>query len=117
MAHEPQADVASTEHMVDYDRPSQMPDELVRSNSERLRALVDPIGAVAPEFLRGDYGCGPGHSAIDTVRPVIEAYRRLDPRGSIVIRHADQAGNDWNALFALAFGTDGYQRSSSGVRT
>jgi hypothetical protein len=117
VAHEPQADVASTEHMVDYDRHSQMQDQLVRSNSEWLRALVDQIGAVAPEFMMVDYGCGPGHSAIDTVCPVIEAYRRLDPRGSIVIRHADQAGNDWNALFALAFGTDGYQRSGSRVRT
>jgi hypothetical protein len=64
-----------------------------------------------------DYGCGPGHSAIDTVRPVIEAHRRLDPRGPMVIRHADQAGNDWNALFALAFGPDGYQHSGPGVRT
>jgi hypothetical protein len=90
VAHEPQADAASTEHMVDYDRHSQMQDQLVRSNAERLRDLVDQIGPVAPDFVMVDYGCGPGHSAIDTVRPVIEAYRRLDPRGSIVIRHADQ---------------------------
>jgi hypothetical protein len=48
---------------------------------------------------------------------VIEAYRRRDPSGPIVIRHADQAGNDWNALFALVFGPDGYQRAGSGIRT
>jgi hypothetical protein len=63
------------------------------------------------------YGCGPGHSALDSVAPVIEAYRRIDPRGAIVIRHSDQAGNDWNALFALVFGPDGYQRNASGIRT
>jgi hypothetical protein len=45
---------------------------------------------------------------------VIEAYRRIDPGGYIVVRHSDQAGNDWNALLALRFGPDGYQRNGSG---
>jgi hypothetical protein len=103
--------------MVDYDRNSYMQDQLVRSTAERLCALVNRIGPVAPEFVMVDYGCGPGHSAIDTVRPVIESYRRLDPQGRMGIGHADQAGNDWNALFGLVFGPDGYQRAGCGIRT
>jgi hypothetical protein len=48
---------------------------------------------------------------------VIEAYRRIDPQGAMVVRHCDQAGNDWNALFALVFGSGGYQGDGSGIRT
>jgi SAM dependent carboxyl methyltransferase len=108
---------ASTEHMVDYDRNSYMQDQMVRSRAERLRAAVERIGPVAPEFTVMDYGCGPGHSALDAVTPVIEAYRRIDPQGAMVIRHSDQVRNDWNALLALVFGPDGYQRDASGIRT
>ncbi len=117
MVQAPLPNPASTEHMVDYDRHSDMQDQMVRSKAERLRALTAEIGVVAPEFVLVDYGCGPGHSAISTVRPVIEAYRRLDPQGPMVIRHADQAGNDWNALLGLVFGPDGYQRGGAGIRT
>ena len=109
--------VASTERMVDYDRNSYMQDQMVRSRAELLRAAVERIGPIMPEFTVMDYGCGPGHSALDAVTPVIEAFRRIDPRGAMVIRHSDQAGNDWNALFALVFGPDGYQRNGSGIRT
>jgi hypothetical protein len=112
-----QQSVASTERMVDYDRNSYMQDQMVRSRAQWLRAAVERIGRVVPEFTAMDYGCGPGHSALDAVAPVIEAYRRIDPRGAMVIRHSDQMGNDWNALFALVFGPDGYQRTGSGIRT
>jgi hypothetical protein len=109
--------VASTEGMVDYDRNSYIQDQMARSQSELLRAAVERIGPVVPEFTVMDYGCGPGHSALNAVAPVIGAYRRIDPRGAIVIRHSDQAGNDWNARFALLFGADGYQRNESRIRT
>ncbi len=109
--------VASTEHMVDYDRNSYMQDQMVRSRAERLGAAVERIGPVVPEFTAMDYGCGPGHSALDSVAPVIETYRRIDPGGSIVIRHSDQAGNDWNSLLALVFGPEGYQRKATAIRT
>jgi len=117
MTHETEHGVASTEHMVDYDRNSYMQDQMVRSRAERLRAAVERIGPVAPEFTAMDYGCGPGHSALNAVAPVIDAYRRIDREGAIVIRHSDQVGNDWNALFALVFGKDGYRDSGSGIRT
>jgi hypothetical protein len=107
----------STERMVDYDRNSYMQDQMVRSRAEWLRVAVERIGSVAPEFTAMDYGCGPGHSALAAVAPVIETYRRMDPRGAMVIRPSDQAGNDWNALFALVFGIDGYQDSESRIRT
>lgn len=105
----------STEGMVDYDRNSAMQRHFVRSHAHRLRRLVERIGVVEPEFRHVDYGCGPGHSAIDAVRPSIEAYRALSLNGPIAICHADQMGNDWNALFALAAGEGGYR--TTGVRT
>jgi SAM dependent carboxyl methyltransferase len=117
MRRKPKQSVASTEHMVDYDRNSYMQDQMVRSRAELLRAAVERIGPVVPEFTAMDCGCGTGHSALDVVLPVIEAYRRIDPHGAMVIRHADQAGNDWNALLGLVFGPDGYQRNGSGIRT
>jgi hypothetical protein len=109
--------VASTEGMVDYDRNSYMQDQMVRSRADLLHAAVERIGPVVPEFTVMDYGCGPGHSALSAVAPVIEAYRRVDPGGALVIRHSDQAGNDWNALLALAFGADGYQHNDARIRT
>jgi len=117
MERKANGNVASTEHMVDYDRNSYMQDQLVRSRADWLRAAVERIGPVAPEFTVADYGCGPGHSALHAVAPVIEAYRRIVPQGAMVIRHSDQAGNDWNALFALVFGPDGYRRNAPGIRT
>jgi len=108
---------APTEGMVDYDRNSYMQEQMVRSRADRLRAAVERIGPVEPEFTVVDYGCGPGHSALDAVVPVIEAYRRIDPHGVLVVRHADQTGNDWNALLKLVSGPDGYQYSGSRIRT
>ena len=117
MERKARQDVASTERMVDYDTNSYMQVQMIRSRAEWLRGAVELIGPVVPEFTAMDYGCGPGHSALDSVAPVIEAYGRIDPHGAIVIRHSDQAGNDWNALFALVFGPDGYQRNASRIRT
>jgi len=103
--------------MVDYDHNSYLQGQMIPSRAEWLRAAVERIGPVAPEFTAMDYGCGPGHSALDAVAPVIEAYRRIDPSGAMVIRHCDQLANDWNALLALVFGADGYQRDGSRIRT
>ena len=68
---------ASTERMVDYDRNSFMQDQMVRSKEDQVAALVREIGAVDPEFVLADYGCGPGRSALDAVRPAINAYRQI----------------------------------------
>ncbi len=108
---------ASTERMVDYDRNSFMQDQMVRSKEDQVADLVRKIGAVDPEFVLADYGCGPGRSALDAVRPAINAYRQISPAGTVVVRHTDQPGNDWSALMALIFGEAGYQHQGSGIRT
>ncbi len=78
---------------------------------------MERIGRVEPELRIMDYGCGPGMSAIDAVRPSVEAYRSLVPEGAIVVCHADQPGNDWNSLFGHASGPEGYAAVGGSIRT
>lgn len=106
----------STGHMSDYDANSAPQDTLVRARADRIADLVARIGPRDGAFVIQDHGCGPGHSAIDAVRPAIEAYRALSPDGPVTVRHSDQPGNDWTALMALVFGPDGYH-DLAGVRT
>jgi len=107
----------STEGMVDYDRNSAAQQRMVRFHAERIRGLVERLGRVRPELTIVDYGCGPGTSAIDVVKPAIEAYRARFPEAPIAVCHADQPGNDWNALFALATGPSGYHGETKAIRT
>jgi SAM-dependent methyltransferase len=107
----------STEGMVDYDRNSSAQQVIVRTQEERIRALVERIRPVGSELRVVDYGCGPGTSAITAVRPGIEACRTVHPGLPVVVCHADQPGNDWNALFGLVWGPSGYRSSADGVRT
>jgi SAM-dependent methyltransferase len=102
--------------MVDYDRNSAAQQSLVRLQAGRIRGLVERIGQVEPEFRVVDYGCGPGTSAIDAVKPAIEAYRVRFADAPISVCHADQPGNDWNGLFALAAGPTGYLEGSTAIR-
>lgn len=106
----------STERMVDYDRNSTQQRRTVASGETWVRALVPRIGVVAPEFRVVDYGCGPGQTAIEAVRPAIAAYRALSATAPIAVCHADQPGNDWNALFALVSGPRGYGRDDPALR-
>jgi len=103
--------------MVDYDRNSPVQQALVSRHADRIRRLVASLGEVRPELKIVDYGCGPGHSAIEAVRPAIEGYRARFPKSPIAVCHADQPGNDWNALFALAAGPEGYGKGDEGLRT
>lgn len=107
----------STEGMVDYDENSAAQQQLVGVHAGLIRALTERLGLVSPEFKIVDYGCGPGTSAIDAVRPAIETYRARFPEGPISVCHADQPGNDWNSLFELASGPSGYLNGVEGVRT
>jgi len=117
MQAEPHESEKSTEGMVDYDRNSSVQQRLVNLNAGRIRGLVERLGQVGPEMKVVDYGCGPGTSAIDAVKPAIEAYRARFPDGPISVCHADQPGNDWNALFALAAGPSGYLAGTKAVRS
>ncbi|TWI90418.1 S-adenosylmethionine-dependent carboxyl methyltransferase [Roseibium hamelinense] len=108
MSSDDDAKDLATEHMVDYDRHSHMQSNLVRSRKEWLKFAVSKTGLQSPEFRLLDLGCGPGHTAIEAVKPSIEAYRQLSPDGTIAVCHGDQPHNDWNALFALIGGKSGY---------
>jgi SAM dependent carboxyl methyltransferase len=107
----------STEGMVDYDRNSAAQQRMVKLHDEHIRGLVERLGRVEPEMKIVDYGCGPGTSAISAVKPAIEAYRAQFPEAPIAVCHADQPGNDWNALFALATGPSGYREGTKAIRT
>jgi hypothetical protein len=106
----------STAGTSDYDRNSSQQHNLILSHYGILRRLVQEIGVVEPEFRVVDYGAGSGHTAINAVRPVIEAYRQISPQGPVVICHADLPHNDWNALFALATGRNGYSTGNDAIR-
>ena len=106
----------STEGMVDYNAHSSAQQSIVATRAATISKLVKRIGSVRPEFRIADYGCGPGISTINVARPAIEAYRELDADGPIAMCHADQPGNDWNALFTLLSGSEGYLKGRTGIR-
>ena len=106
----------STEGMVDYNAHSSAQQSMVAMHAATIREFVQNIGPVWPEFRIADYGCGPGISTINVARPAIDAYRQLDSEGPIAICHLDLPGNDWNALFTLLSGPEGYLTGQSGIR-
>ncbi|MGI9399646.1 MAG: hypothetical protein ACR2O0_00195 [Rhizobiaceae bacterium] len=107
----------STGGMVDYDQNSSAQQSIIATQDEQIRTLATRIGTAEPEFRIVDYGCGPGTSAITAVKPAIEAYRRNNKNSPISVCHADQQGNDWNALFKLVYSKSGYQSENSSIRT
>jgi SAM dependent carboxyl methyltransferase len=107
----------STEGMVDYDRNSIQQRRFLTVGQPWVRDVVPRIGVVAPEFRIVDYGCGPGRSTLETVRPAVAAYRGLSATGPIAVTHADLPGNDWNALFALVHSPDGYANGDPNIRS
>ena len=116
MHHDQTHSDRSTGGMVDYNANSSAQQSMVASHAAAIRELVKDIGSVRPEFRIADYGCGPGTSTINVARPAIEAYRELDGDGPIAVCHADQSGNDWNALFTLLSGPEGYLEGRTGIR-
>ena len=75
---------------------------------DRIQSLATQVPDAGGVFKMVDFGCGPGVSSVETVRPAIASWRARDPDAQIVICHADQVGNDWNTLFQIASGPDGY---------
>ncbi|MEO1092550.1 MAG: hypothetical protein AAFX81_18160 [Pseudomonadota bacterium] len=109
-------EIKSTEGMVDYDDNSLAQRQLATLRAPlvaRLASSVDPKG---PELRIVDYGCGPGTTAVEAVRPAIAAWQQRFPGTAIAVCHADQVGNDWNALFRLATGPEGYGGAGRNVR-
>ncbi|MTI16139.1 hypothetical protein E1162_02680 [Rhodobacteraceae bacterium RKSG542] len=107
----------STQGMVDYHANSSAQQSIILGKDEEIRSLVRRMGAQLSEFRIVDYGCGPGPSAIQSVKPALEAYRGAGHDGPVVVSHADQPGNDWNGLFQLVFGGEGYQQHIPNVRS
>lgn len=117
MKHNPHHPMKSTEGMVDYDRNSAAQQQMVNTQAGRLSDLASALAPAGPEMTIVDYGCGPGSSAIEAVRPSIEASRAHFPQLPVSVIHADQPGNDWNALFRLVYGPSGYQGGAGEIRT
>ncbi|BCH31182.1 hypothetical protein MesoLjLc_31120 [Mesorhizobium sp. L-8-10] len=107
----------STERMVDYDRHSSAQQSIISSHDARIRELARQVGRGGREMRVMDYGCGPGTSAIIAVRPALEVFRARFHDAPLVVCHADQPGNDWNALFGLVYGPTGYHAGIDNVRT
>ena len=107
----------STEGMVDYDQNSAAQQNIVLQQSTRIKSLVERLEGVDARMRVADYGCGPGTSAITAVQPAIDVYRSRFPDGELAVCHADQPGNDWNALFKLVWGPSGYQNDTGVMRT
>lgn len=116
MQSEKSGDPKSTEGMVDYNRNSAGQQRQVQSQADHIRGLVEKIGRVEPEFKIVDYGCGPGASTVNVMRPAVETYRAAFPDDMIVACHCDQPGNDWSALFEMATGPDGYAKGQDNLR-
>ncbi|MEX0348831.1 MAG: hypothetical protein AB3N15_05345 [Paracoccaceae bacterium] len=116
MAKDPIETHKSTGGMVDYNRNSAAQQQHAILQAAHIRRLVGKLGRVEPELRLVDYGCGPGSSAIETVRPAIAAYRAQFVDAPIAVCHSDQPGNDWNALFSLVSGPDGYLEGNAPLR-
>lgn len=98
----------STEGMVDYDANSRAQKEHALGNSEIIADLARRVANLPHDLNITDYGCGPGQSAVETVRPALDAWSRESALKSVSVCHADQHGNDWNTLMNLVSGKSGY---------
>lgn len=98
----------STEGMVDYDANSLAQKEHALGNSVTIADLARRVADLPVHLNFTDYGCGPGQSAIETARPALDAWSSQTPQKSVSVCHADQHGNDWNALMSLVAGKSGY---------
>lgn len=117
MLKQPPHRMKSTERMVDYDQNSSAQQSILAAHDTQLRKLAALTAGNDRELRIVDYGCGPGRSAIMSVRPVLEAWRAAQPDAPLIVCHADQPANDWNSLFGLVYGPIGYHEVVRSVRT
>ncbi|WP_305986368.1 hypothetical protein [Roseibium sp. MMSF_3544] len=105
---ESDTDGRSTEGMVDYDANSLAQKQHALRNSDVISELAARISSLPGLLNFTDYGCGPGQSAIETVRPALATWQKSNPSRALSVCHADLPGNDWNGLTGLVFGETGY---------
>jgi len=102
----------STEGMVDYNANSRAQQQNAFRNADVITELAARVAGNAERLMIADYGCGPGQSTIETVRPALEVWRKAAPDKPLSVCHADQPGNDWNALARLVYSENGYAAGS-----
>eukprot|EP00903_Cladosiphon_okamuranus_P001272 g1270.t1 len=98
----------STDGMVDYNANSTAQQQNALRNANVISDLARRVATTSETLTFTDYGCGPGQSTIETVRPALNAWQNLAPEKPMAVCHADQPGNDWNALMGLVHGESGY---------
>lgn len=103
--------------MTDYGDHSSAQQSIISTHDADLRDLAARLASDRTDLRAMDYGCGPGPSAMSSVRPVLEVFRAKRPDGRLAVCHMDQPGNDWNTLFQRAHGPDGYHATVRDVRT
>ncbi len=99
-----------------YDNHSQVQRGTVIGQAERLRNAVRQLELTAGGLRIVDYGCGPGRNSMAAFDTVLNEVGKHRPDVPVVAVHNDQAGNDWNDLFANIRGPDGYLRDHPSVR-
>ncbi len=93
-----------------YDAHGEYQRDVARTGAHLLEEAVRSVGSVPGGWTIVDYGCGTGVNSKSSFRTAIEAYRALDPTGTVVAVHADLPTNDWGTLFAnMTDDTGGYR--------
>jgi|GEM_PF-1509060 len=100
----------STDGMVDYNANSFAQRQNALRNAHVIADLARRVSVLPGPLNITDYGCGPGDSSVDTVRPALNVWQTAAAGRMKSVCHADQHGNDWNALMALVFSDHGYAK-------
>ena len=106
----------STGDMVDYYENSQAQRQNANRHAGLIRDLAARVSGLSDQLNITDYGCGPGQSAVDTVSPAVEHWFETCPDKQLSVCHADQPGNDWNALMKLIHGPEGYLKGDAALQ-
>lgn len=107
------AENRSTDGMIDYDANSRAQQNNALGNAEVISELAQRVSSHADVLNMTDFGCGPGQSAIETIKPALSCWNDCAPNKMVSVCHADQPGNDWNALMQRIFGDNGYVRGAN----
>jgi SAM-dependent methyltransferase len=99
-----------------YDGHSKVQGDAVAGQVPRLRRAAAALDVTAGELRIVDYGCGPGRNSMVAFRAILDEIFKRRADMPVVCCHNDQAGNDWNGLFANVAGQDGYLGSRENIR-
>jgi hypothetical protein len=91
-----------------YDGHSETQRDIVVAETDRLRKMASELAIGAGELAIVDYGSGPGRNSMVAFHVVLDEIARRSADQPVVCVHNDQAGNDWNGLFANVAGPEGY---------